>query len=361
MKAPFDVTFDDGTTERVEADNAGAAKALAKQKRYDALDPGRSKFRADVTSAASVKVAKVAEVVTALFLTVIVWSTAFGFNLIEAVLGAGLDGYQAAGVMQLVGASGTAIGATLASIAAVTGDSLQVPAFERGKNGWLLNWWTDVQVAGTARLRSSAWHDNVNGHRMDTVIGQTIPNWPHGVKQVLGPGDVLSAELAGSAVAGDIEYLVMLQYFDELFGQRLNGLTWDQLMQRATGNLLTIENTIATGATAAWGGAEAINAEIDQFKAKTSYALIGYLCDAECAAIAWRGPDTGGLRVGGPGNETERDLTRGWFLDLARAYGLPLIPVIQADNKAATFIDALQDENGADTTVTSLLMELKAA
>jgi hypothetical protein len=43
---------------------------------------------------------------------------------------------------------------------------------------------------------------------------------------------------------------------------------------------------------------------------------------------------------------------------LSRAYGLSLIPVISAENKAATLIDAVQDENGADPTITSIFQEL---
>jgi hypothetical protein len=34
--------------------------------------------------------------------------------------------------------------------------------------------------------------------------------------------------------------------------------------------------------------------------------------------------------------------------------------MIDADNKAATMIDTLQDENGADTTVISIYAELPA-
>jgi len=71
-----------------------------------------------------------------------------------------------------------------------------------------------------------------------------------------------------------------------------------------------------------------------------------------------RGADVGNLGLGGPGNEVIRELTRKWFLWLSEETGLPLIPVFNSANKGAILIDGAQDENGADTTVTSIFAEL---
>lgn len=259
--------------------------------------------------------------------------------------------------LELIGASGTAIGATLAALAAVTGDSLAVRGGEPNKRIDLVQFWADVQVAGTMRLRSARMHDNVNGIRVDTIVSDLYPLMPMGLQQRVYPNDVLIAELAGSAVAGDIEYILMLMLYEDLAGANATFISADECLKRAI-NLSTVENTISTGSTAAWAGAEAINAEIDQFHAGGLYALIGYEVDTEAPAIGWRGPDTSNYRVGGPGLETDRAVTREWFLKLSRALGQPLIPVIKAENKAGTFIDALQDENGADTTVSTHWVEL---
>ena len=64
------------------------------------------------------------------------------------------------------------------------------------------------------------------------------------------------------------------------------------------------------------------------------------------------------MRVAGPGGEDIRWVTADWFVRLARYFNLPLIPVIRAENKANTQIDGVQDENGADTTVISMFVEL---
>lgn len=363
MKGPYVVTFDDDTSERVTADNPDQAKQLAKNKRIRDLDPGGKMAReapADLFSHASVKVRRVAEGAAAMLITLLTFGALGALLWLDDSLALGSVLSTHAGVLEVMAASGTAIGATLAALTAVTGDNLQVPFFPESKNAWLLQVWSDVQVAGTFRIRSAKAHDNVSGIRMDTIISDPCPLLPTGTRHRLYSGETLNIDLAGSAVAGDIEFVCLLRYFEELSAQHSNLITYDELMRRA-GPTLTVENTIATVATGLWGGDEAINAEIDQFHARSMYAITGYLVDTECAAVAWRGPDFANVRLGGPGLETQRELTADWFVHLARMTGLPLIPVFNGDNKAATFVTALQDENGADVTLTTNLVELRSA
>ena len=260
-------------------------------------------------------------------------------------------------VLELIGAQGTAIGATLAALAAATGDSLAVRSAPENKRIDLVQFWTDVQVAGTARIRSPRFHDNVQGIRADTIISDLYPLMPWGMRQRLYTNDVLGVDLAVSAVVGDIEYVLMLLLYEDLAGGAATFITAEDVMRRGM-NISAVENTISTGATIAWAGSEAINVEFDQFHAGGLYALTGYIVDTEVPAIAWRGPNTGNYRVGGPGIETDRAETQDWFLHLSRALGVPLVPVFSAENKASTLIDCLQDENGADTTVISFYVEL---
>jgi len=262
--------------------------------------------------------------------------------------------------MQLVTATGTAINTTLAALAAVTGDSLAVPNFDLSKRAWLLQMWADVQAAGTVRVRSPKFHDNVNGIRIDTVASDAKPLLPWGVPQRLYPNDNITVELAGSATAGDIEMVSLLMAFEDLPGIAGRFISFEELMRRQD-QLLTAENTIATGTAGGYSGAEAINAEIDQFQHGVDYAILGYKVDAECAAIAYRAPDFGNLRIGGPGDETDFDLYSNWFVRLTRDYGMPLIPVFNGQNKSSVLIDAAQDENGADVTVTTYLARLGPA
>lgn len=278
-----------------------------------------------------------------------------GLGKLLDALASGHDRHFAA--LELVSAQGTAIGATIAALTAVTGDSLAVRNTGTANPARLLQLWADVQAVGTLRVRSPKFHDNVQGIRIDTLASDPTPLLPWGVHQNVFPNDVLVVELAGSAVAGDIEYVSMLIYYPELPGASYRGITREEVKRRAL-NIFTVENTIATGTGGGWTGAEAVNAEFDQFHAGGLYALMGYKVDAECASVAWRGADTANMRVGGPGIETEPWLTSDWFAFLSDEYGMPLIPVFAAENKGGILIDALQDENGTDVTVTSYFVEL---
>jgi hypothetical protein len=262
--------------------------------------------------------------------------------------------------LQLQTYQGTAINTTLAPLAASAGDSLAVQNFALAKNAWLIQLWADVQAAGTLRVRSPKFHDNVNGIRVDTIISDAKPMLPWGALQPLYPNDTLIVELAGSATAGDLEYVVLLEYFEEMPGVSARLHTWEQIRSRIE-SVLTVENTIATGTGGGYTGAEAINAEIDQFQMQADYAILGYKVDTECAAIGYRAVDFGNLRLGGPGDETDPDLYSDWFIRLSSIYGKPMIPVFAGQNKASVLVDAVQDENGTDTTITTFLARLRAS
>lgn len=354
----FRVYFVDNSYEDVDAADRNDAKTKATTVRVRDVDPAQRMDRADLASHARVKISRVAEHGVDAITAAIVLLVAGAALLLDALHPIGAGATTHAGVLQVIGASGTAISATISALAAVTGDSLIIPFFNEAKKAWLIQLWTDVQVAGTVRVRSGKWHDDVQGLRFKTIISDLSPLLPFGARQPIYSGDTLHVDLAGSAVAGDIEYVAMLMWYEELSAQSAKLITYEQWEARRL-NMITAENTIATGTTATWTGAEAINSEIDQFHTRTDYALVGYTVDVEASAVAWRGPDFANVRCGGPGDETKREITSNWFVALARATGLPCIPVISGDNKSATFVETLQDENGADTTLSSILTELR--
>ena len=221
----------------------------------------------------------------------------------------------------------------------------------------LLNAWGDWQTAGLLKITSPRIHDAVQGIRLEGVASEVDPLLPMEMPQLLYPQDTLTAVMTGSATSGDIESMAMLLYYENLPGAQARFISPDEVKTRMR-NILTVEKSIALGTAGGWSGSAAINATYDQFKADTDYALLGYLVNVECVAVRWIGADVANLGIGGPGNETDKILTRDWFVKLSRMTGLPLIPVFNAANKTGILVDGAQDENGLDSILTSIFAEL---
>lgn len=262
--------------------------------------------------------------------------------------------------MEVVSGRVTNPGAALTALTPNTGNSFTIRNAAPGSRVHLLDAWSDASTAaGTFQIRSPQLHDNVRGIRLDAPITQPHPNLPDHFRQLLFAQDPLTLEGAGPGV-GQIFVGAILLFYEDLPGVNGRFISEAELMERGK-NILTVENTIATTADGNYGGEEAINAESDLLKNNVDYAILGYLVDTLCALVGWRGADTGNLRVGGPGDQLGRQYTRSWFLRLARRYGMPLIPVFNASNKANLLLDAVQLEGGADVTVTTILEELAPA
>lgn len=254
----------------------------------------------------------------------------------------------------------TAPGTTQTALTMASGNTLQVRNGPFEKPARLLAAWADNQGAGSLRIRSPRMHDNVQGIRLAVPVGIAQPLIPLGTAQRLYSQDTLTVDLSGSAVAADIETACLLIQYDDLPGVSGRFIDHADILRRGV-NVMAVENTLALGTAGGYSGEEAINAEFDQFKANTDYALIGYNVSAECACIRWRGSDTGNLGVGGPGTDDVKAVTSGWFLELSRAYQMPLVPVFNSANKSGILIDGAQDENGADVLVSSIFVELAPA
>lgn len=242
---------------------------------------------------------------------------------------------------------------TGAAATAATGDSLTI---KNGKNPLLLSAWADNQVAGFVQIVSPSGHDSTRGLRVRTTASEVELLLPMGVAQPVEPQETLAVTIAGSNVAGDVEQVGLLIGYEDLPGSRQNKITWAELNRRME-KLLSIEATITTVA-GTWGE-ELITAESDLLQANREYAVLGIRSGVESGATYLRGPDTGNVRIGCPGNDLDGELTTGFFGLMARAFDAPLIPVINSANKASTYVGAHQDENATAVPLSIILALLK--
>lgn len=250
--------------------------------------------------------------------------------------------------MEVLGGSVTNPGAALTAWTLAPGDTLAVRAFDPGSGAWLLNAWGENDTAGRLRVKSPRMHDNVQGIRSVIAPDSVRPLYPARTKARIYSTDTLVVEQSGGG--GEIDVGALLLYYENLGGTAARLETWDAIAPRII-DYMTLEQDLNTAATAGqWGVAQPINADFDQMKADTDYALLGYTLDALVTAIGVTGSDTGNLRVGGPGCVDER-VTAGWFADLSVAHSMPAIPVIGSNNRAGTVFDLLAEETGAARSV----------
>ncbi len=257
----------------------------------------------------------------------------------------------------------TAPGATLTAAAAAAGDSLQIRSADVKSKVFLLQSWAFNQVAGSLRIRSPRLHDNVNGIRTRVPASSVLPKYPGliqgGFGQFLIPQDTLIVEQSGSGVAGQIESNTLMVYYDSLPGISARLIDYPTLM-RAGVNIATVEASITGLATGQYGTALALNAAANSqnLKANTDYALVGGLVDTRCTTVRVKGVDFGNLGVGFPGEPSTQDLTAGFFINMALAMNLPLIPVFNSANAGGTNIDLQTNQAGGTFIVDLFCVEL---
>ena len=246
-------------------------------------------------------------------------------------------------------------GATITALTANTGDSFTVRSFPFGSKAYVDNVWAQEATAGVVRIRSPRLHDANQAIRERVIVTNPRNLLAIQVQQPLYPQDVLTFELSGGGAETDMA--TMLHYYEDLPGIDARLITQQEFDNRAV-NLAGIEVQATTSATAGqYGGTVALNATFDNWKRNVDYALYGYLLDTTVCTVGVPGPDTGQLRVGGPGT-TEALLTSDWFYRNAQFQQIPYIPVINAANIAATLLDLAGTTTSTTVNVTLNMAEL---
>jgi|SRR5215469_5029190 len=261
-------------------------------------------------------------------------------------------------------------GGAFEALAACTADSLTVIAFPDGSNAYVEEIWSGnsahkMEVA----VFSPRFGDNQFGTRLQHQFNPTLSG-ADGDPQLILPRsldipvystDLLNVQVNGTAA--DNADVVLQLYYENINGAGQRLATWDQvspLIAQANSTqsrVLAIEVTVTPGATGNYGTAVALNANDDRLQADFDYALLGYVVDNATTSIGIKGPDTGFYRIPMPGHWDSR-ITADWFIQQAAWRGTPHIPVVNANNKATTFLDGLSSNNAGATKVSLILAQL---
>ncbi len=250
------------------------------------------------------------------------------------------------------------------ALAAASGDSLSIRWFEEGTRVTLLDWWGGNNASKMdVFLRSPLLHDNTSGIRVAHMFNPTQsgadgnPNLylPPYWKQALIPTDTLVSEVLGTA-ADDVTVCHSLLYETPTMvgGRFLDAET----VRSRTKNLVGIRVSPPPAAsTSTWGTNDALNSDDDRLKANTDYAWLGLTTDLPFTALKLFGPDTANLGIPVPGYRDE-NITSGWFMDLSRKFNMPLVPIINSNNKGVTNVAAADVGGGTAPLVSLLFAEL---
>lgn len=224
---------------------------------------------------------------------------------------------------------------TWTAAAGYTGQSTTVRNTALGSRISLEAFWQESAQAGGFRVRSPRLHDNVRGLEFNAPA--TTPVNAMGLRPYtpLVAQDLLVVEASGAAADATGVFLQMS--YDSLPGSDGNYASWAQVKPRIV-DVMTQEYVAAAVTTGNnWSAGAALNTTSDLMKANTWYALLGYVTSVTVGALAIQGPDTGGLKIGGPGVSNPLE-TREWFLWMDEFGEVPGIPIINSANKAGTFI-----------------------
>jgi hypothetical protein len=246
-------------------------------------------------------------------------------------------------------------GAVATALTANTGDAFAVRAFDSGTNTYLHNAWAHEATPGILRIRSARLHDFVQGLRFQVGVASARGLIPAAVDQPLYYTDILTVEMTGGAAETDVGVLQL--YYQSVGGLAARLANWSQVAPRIV-NILTVEVDITAAATLGdWSAGTPLNTTFDLLKADYDYAILGYECSASVAAIALRGPDTGNVKVGGPGT-TESIETRDYWIKQGNDSGLAMIPIIAANNKGSTLAFQCSASAGVTNNVGFIVAQL---
>lgn len=216
--------------------------------------------------------------------------------------------------------------------------------------------WSKGAAVGRVQITSPKLVPVSNGIRIQTPTGLADFLLPGPPFQGLTPQDNLTVQVDGTA---SDDYAACLQsYYSDLPGAAP--------VLKSPGDIPGVTNfvfgwPVAAAASATIGDQEAtvITTTVDSSTANRWYAVMGYICDTEVAAVGIQGVDTSQLFIGGPG-DTDPVRTRNYFADLSMRTGKPTIPLWNAANKANTSIVVVDNAASTDVNVTLILAELAA-
>lgn len=241
---------------------------------------------------------------------------------------------------------------TLTAATAATGDSLQVRSFKDNGYAWLENVYLQgASAPRRVRLTSPRLHDNVTGVSWQALENPTEFLLPSEVQQPLYSADTLVAQMDAAASSDTVAAL--FNYYSDAPGLQADLRSWASIKGRILG-VKPVEVDCTSAATIGQWSDTVITTTENQLKANYEYAVLGFIGSAAFCAVGIKGPCTSNLRICAPGASPSLKLTE-YFKYMEDITGRPHIPVMQANDRGATFISVLANTASAADNVFAIL------
>lgn len=200
-------------------------------------------------------------------------------------------------------------------------------------------------AAATVRVRSPLMHDDVRGLQVTSAQAPLTYELPPDVGQPLNSQDTL--DLAASSGATDSTAFAITTYYSDLTGASANLKSLGDI-GGVIEQMKLLEVDVTASATVGQWNDTVITTTEQLLKANRWYAVLGYIVDVACLAVAISGTDTSNLRVAGPGTVLA-DVSGDYFVEASNRHGTPHIPVFNSANQGTTFVSVA--DNAASTAV----------
>lgn len=245
-------------------------------------------------------------------------------------------------------------GATYTAVAMNSGDSLTVRNFPPANPAYLMDIIRGDVTAGVTRVRSPLLHDNVKGIHLALSENPSQWGFPSPGVQSLKPQDTLILEVTGATAAFDIAGLSI--YYSNLPGAAARLHHWGDIAGMIK-SLVTVEVAVAASASNGHWADTVITTTDNLLHANTDYAVIGAYADTPLSVVAFKGIDTGNLRMGLAGSARTYEQS-GFFKEMSNRSGLACIPVFNSANAAASYVSVADIGAATVSNVTLFLAEL---
>lgn len=257
--------------------------------------------------------------------------------------------------LQTLAGFSTAAGAGTGVVTPSTGDTFTVPALNGSSGGRINNAYAKGTTVDWVRIRSPRMHDPNQGLRLwvgTTLQAELLP-WEANEPLYSVDNPTVEIDATGAATNG-----ILVTYdYDDLAGSAPRLASLADIQSRVQ-HLSGVEVDVTSGTLGNWGAGAALNSVFDNFQAGEDYALLGYTCSVAVLGIRVNGQDTGGLGIGGPGIPDPMRTSR-YFVEMSEFTGRACIPIIQANNKQSTLLQAVDTAAATATKVTLIMAELR--